>query len=165
MPKANAIAHLTRVRRDLAKMTDMADIKEVADKSETLARYYRKSIKDIRAANACAEAVLWAWVRMGEIVNGQAPGRGKRSRRGPFRVVDIAKDLGLGQTAVKRWQLAAKLNEDANFDALLADYRDDECEPLDPLPAGHFGCIYVDPPIVALRACIRSEFGLIASST
>ncbi len=60
----------------LAKMTNMANIKEVADKSETLARYYRKSIKDIRAANACAEAVLWAWVRMGEIVNGAVGGHG-----------------------------------------------------------------------------------------
>lgn len=111
-------------------MVDMADIKEVADKSETLARYYRKSIKDIRAANACAEAVLWAWVRMGEIVNGQVrkPEQGrpkKRSTDDPLKIDDFCSMVGVQRSSIKRYQLAARLNEQANFDAHLAEYRDD----------------------------------------
>ena len=127
-PKTTALAHVQQVRRDLAKMVDVAAIKEVADKSETLARYYRKSIKDIRAANACAEAVLWAWVRMGEIVNGQIGGKGrpKKCVTGDTFIANIATALSVSRRTVTRYQLAARMNEQANFDAHLSEYRDDE---------------------------------------
>jgi len=108
-------------------MTDLSSIKEVADKSETLARYYRKSIKDIRAANSCAEAVLWAWVRMGEIVNGTvgSVGRPKNSHT-DATIKAVADSAGVNRATAARWQLAARLHEKVNFDAHLGEYRDDE---------------------------------------
>ena len=82
----------------------------------------------IRAANACAEAVLWAWVRMGEIVNGQIGGKGrpKKCITGDVFIRDLAKTIGVSRPTVERYQLAARMNEQANFDAHLAEYRDDE---------------------------------------
>lgn len=104
-------------------------IKEVSDKSETLSRYYRKSIKDIRAANACAEAVLWSWVPMGEIVNGAIGGKGRPNKKLAPECKfskDLCDEIGVSRRLLSNYQLAARLHESANFDARLVEYRADE---------------------------------------
>ena len=100
--------------------------------SDTTLAAYRKLIKDIRAANACAEAVLWAWVRMGEIVNGQTASDNKGGRPRKNRITGdtvsvrpFAKHLDVSPGSIQRYQLAARLNEAANFDAHVSEYRDD----------------------------------------
>lgn len=65
---------------------------------------------------------------MGEIVNGQIGGKGRPNNciTGDIFIAEIAKALSVSRPTVTRYQLAARLNEQANFDAHLADYRDDE---------------------------------------
>lgn len=75
----------------------------------------------INAFLACAEAVLWAWVRMGEIIKSQTkrtPGPIPKELGAQVHLIaDIAQSLNVSRDTVKRYQLAARLNEQADFDA------------------------------------------------
>lgn len=63
---------------------------------------------------------MWAWVRMGEIVNGQI-GKGGRPRKNLAPDCKVSKelcdDLGISRRTLSNYQLAARLNEQTSFDA------------------------------------------------
>jgi len=152
---ANELAKLNKAARQLAKMTNVQEIKEVRDKAETLRGYAKRIGEGLEVQNQCPEVKVRAERRAGELLKDNPDfGRGKKSA--------TLADFGIDEHQSHRWQLMAAVPEN-QFDAEIervkgsggeltsshmyrfAKRMNPETEPPEP-PTGRYRVLYADPP-------------------
>lgn len=159
---------LNQACRDLAKLDDVAEIKEVRDKAETVRRYCKLRGDTFERQQQAAEIKLRAERRLGEVLGDVPREEGGRPRKNSphsgvgfyafLRSVDIAR------SHADRWQTLAKIPED-QFNEFLKLMREAQDElttaamlraiqkllrktphKAPPLPEDIYDVILADPP-------------------
>lgn len=106
------LAQLNRAKVELAKVHNVDEVKSIRDMAEALRAYHQQVGTGLVMQNQCAEIVLWAERRAGEILREtpkQKPGQYQRSH--DVTVAPSLADLGIEYMESHRWQRIAAIPE------------------------------------------------------
>lgn len=166
----NQVVLFNKAKQQLAMATDIYEVKEVRDRSQTLRQYVKQRGHSLPMQNLWAEITVRAERRAGELLREQEKHKGGRPTENWLHdatSLPKLKELGIEKTQSSRWQQIAKI-PDEKFDEYISVMKEADKELTSkglydlakllkrvarfkerkekPLPVGKYNVIYADPP-------------------
>lgn len=118
------LVHFSRARAELAKATQIDEVKEIRDKAEALRAYLKQQGESLETQNQCAEITIRAERRAGELLlenppQGERKGRPKKVSCDSTPFVTL-ENLGLTRDQSSQWQKIGAM-EEPHFEAYLTE--------------------------------------------
>ncbi len=124
---ANALATISRIRKSLATVKTIPEVKDFRDKAAALRDYFKGQKDGLESSNVAAEVMLQCERRAGALLaetEKQNGGHAMKARSQAVTEVPLAlSDLGITKMQSSRWQAEARVPE-SDFEAFVTKHKE-----------------------------------------